>query len=211
VIVQLLQRGTWGEALGDLGVTDELVIAAHMIDAKRPALWVGQTRAELFGGDDDEPAETSDVVGIVATPLIGQRPDLELCRFAVEDMASSYDYGTSAIEHLAHLLSDELYATTLEPLRWTFALYPEWVAQEAKPEAAPLFRAQALALQSCGYSTWTDTVTCGGGIGGTQRRALLSASRTREVVDPRSTLLHPETVVSMLPSWLLLRQLVAVT
>jgi hypothetical protein len=206
VIVQLLQRGTWGEALGDLGVTDELVIAGHMIDDERPVLWIGQTRAELFDDDD----ESSDVAGIVASPLIGQRPDLELCRRAVDDMASSDDYGTRTLETLAAHLSDELYAVTLEPLRWTFALYPEWVAQEARPEAAPLFRAEALALQSCGYSTWTDVITCGGGIGGTQRRAVLSASRTCEVVDPRSTLLHPETVAQMLPSWLLLRQLVAV-
>lgn len=207
MIIQLLQRGKWGSALADLAVTENLVVAAHLIDAEHPTLWYGSTLRELELDEHGEPR--SDVEGIVSTPILPAREDLEQCAHTIDDMMNSDDYGTSALERLAATASNELSPIVLEPLRWTFALYPKWVAQDAPPQAAPLFRAEALALQTCGYTTWTGIAEVSG-LGGRVRRAMLSASRVVDVVDPLSTLLYPDEQHVMDAEWLLLRQLTAV-
>lgn len=212
MIVQLLHGGSWAEALSDLAVTEDVHVARETIDAMHPPLWYG---GEPGDGIDYDGADDvrRDITGVIATPVLGERADLEACRETVGDMVSADDYGTAALDTLAARISRPMFALALEPLRWTLALYPQWHAQEARPEAAPLLRAQALALQSCGYSTWTGILVDNRRRGSRpedRRRAALAASRVLPVGNPTSALLHVDTADQLGAPWLLLRQLVAV-
>lgn len=199
MIVQLLQRGSWGQSLADLGSTEHLIVAGHLIDEPHPVLW-----RRL--GDAIAPP---DLVGLCATALTPQVHDHKLYLRTIDDMMSSTDYGTSALETLAHTVgNDDIYSLGLEPLRWTLALYPRWHAQETRAHALPLLRAQAQALTSLGYSTWCEVTHCIAD-GRRQARALLAASRDRELVDPRADMNDGDLDTYMPATWLVLRQLVA--
>ncbi len=75
-----------------------------------------------------------------------------------------------------------------EPLRWAKALRPEWIACEQVKEVLPIWRQTADELRTMGYSTWCgvlDAVSYGSPQH--RRRAILMASRVREVQPPPPT------------------------
>lgn len=75
-----------------------------------------------------------------------------------------------------------------EPLRWARALRPEWIACEQVREVLPIWRQIAEELRTMGYSTWCGVLdTAHYGSPQHRRRAILMASRVREVQPPSPT------------------------
>lgn len=79
-------------------------------------------------------------------------------------------------------------ALVLEPLRWVWAIRPEWVALEQVPGVLPVWRAMASTLGCWGYSTWVGVLNAADyGVPQARRRAVLMASRSRRVSPPTPT------------------------
>jgi DNA (cytosine-5)-methyltransferase 1 len=76
----------------------------------------------------------------------------------------------------------------LEPARFIAACRPEWVALEQVPSVLPLWQAYAAELRRMGYSTWTGKLNAADyGVPQTRERAILIASRVRQVSRPEPT------------------------
>jgi DNA (cytosine-5)-methyltransferase 1 len=76
----------------------------------------------------------------------------------------------------------------IEPLRWTLALRPEWVAWEQVPPVLPLWEQCGGHLRASGYSVWTGILSAERyGVPQTRKRAVLMASRSREMGPPTPT------------------------
>lgn len=89
----------------------------------------------------------------------------------------------------APLVADDVRADlTLQPVRWVADQRPEWVACEQVPPVLPLWRAFADVLDRWGYSTVCAVVNAADyGVPQTRRRAILLASRVRDVQLPAVT------------------------
>jgi DNA (cytosine-5)-methyltransferase 1 len=110
--------------------------------------------------------------------------DLPLVHQAVDDLAAGRD--TRA--QLLTACKDPLSLLAAEPMRWHADLRPEWIAMEQVPDVLPLWQQYARILRAWGYSAWTGTLnTADYGVPQTRRRAILIASRTREVTAPAPT------------------------
>lgn len=108
---------------------------------------------------------------------------------------------------------DDRSALTLEVVRWCSALEPVWVALEQVPAVLPVWEAVATALRAHGYSAWTGLMYAERyGVPQTRVRAVLIASRVREVREPPATHQRyyppghrlreqPTLEESMLPRW----------
>ena len=80
----------------------------------------------------------------------------------------------------------------VEPARRIYATRPEWVAMEQVPEVLPLWRVYAEELTRLGYSTWCGVINCADyGVAQTRKRAILIASRVRQVRLPMPTHYDP--------------------
>lgn len=79
-------------------------------------------------------------------------------------------------------------ALVLEPARRVMELDPEWVAFEQVPEVLPLWQVYVRELRARGWSAWT-CVLCAAdyGVPQTRERAVLGASRVRNVQPPEPT------------------------
>lgn len=83
---------------------------------------------------------------------------------------------------------DDKSELVLEPLRWVLGVMPEWSCWEQVPGVLPIWEAAAEVLRAAGYSVWTGIITSERyGVPQTRRRAVLIASRTREVHEPIAT------------------------
>lgn len=83
---------------------------------------------------------------------------------------------------------DDRTALTLEPLRWALILRPEWIVLEQVKEVLPVWEAMAVVLREQGYSVATGKLYAEEyGVPQTRVRAILMASRTREVSLPTPT------------------------
>jgi DNA (cytosine-5)-methyltransferase 1 len=79
-------------------------------------------------------------------------------------------------------------ALVLEPARYIEACAPEWVALEQVPAVLPLWQVYADELGKRGYSTWCGVLNAADyGVPQTRVRAILIASRTRQVYRPEPT------------------------
>jgi DNA (cytosine-5)-methyltransferase 1 len=79
-------------------------------------------------------------------------------------------------------------ALVAEPARFIHACRPEWVALEQVPAVLPLWRVYAAELAAMGYSTWCGKLNAADyGVPQTRERAILIASRAREVWRPGPT------------------------
>jgi len=88
--------------------------------------------------------------------------------------------------------ADPRSALALEPLRWTAALHPRWVALEQVPDALPLWTEYATTLTAWGYQTWAGVLCAADyGVPQTRRRAILLAHRHRPVGAPPPTHFDP--------------------
>jgi DNA (cytosine-5)-methyltransferase 1 len=83
-------------------------------------------------------------------------------------------------------------ALVAEPARFIRACRPEWVALEQVPAVLPLWRVYAAELAAMGYSTWCGKLNAADyGVPQTRERAILIASRVREVWRPVATHYDP--------------------
>jgi DNA (cytosine-5)-methyltransferase 1 len=79
-----------------------------------------------------------------------------------------------------------------EPARFIAACRPEWVALEQVPAVLPLWRVYAAELRRMGYSAWCGKLNAADyGVPQTRERAILIASRVRQVSRPLPTHYDP--------------------
>jgi len=75
-----------------------------------------------------------------------------------------------------------------EPARFIHTCRPEWVALEQVPAVLPLWQVYAAELRRMGYSAWCGKLNAADyGVPQTRERAILIASRVREVCRPEPT------------------------
>jgi DNA (cytosine-5)-methyltransferase 1 len=132
-------------------------------------------------------------LGLVDQPLVHQ---------AVEDLAAGRD--TRA--QLLTACKDPRSLLAAEPMRWHHDLRPEWIAMEEVPDVLPLWRQYAAILRTWGYSVWVGILNAADyGVPQTRRRAILIASRARQVAPPEPThTRHPggdDLFGQSLPGW----------
>jgi DNA (cytosine-5)-methyltransferase 1 len=95
---------------------------------------------------------------------------------------------TIDVAHLDHVCGDDRAHLVLEPLRWTLALQPRWIALEQVEPVLPLWEAMRDALREFGYSAWAGVLSAERyGVAQTRRRAVLIASLDRAVGEPVAT------------------------
>ena len=83
-------------------------------------------------------------------------------------------------------------ALVAEPARFIVACRPEWVALEQVPAVLPLWRVYAAELRRMGYSAWCGKLNAADyGVPQTRERAILIASRVRQVARPEPTHYDP--------------------
>ena len=79
-------------------------------------------------------------------------------------------------------------ALVAEPARFIVACRPEWVALEQVPAVLPLWQVYAAELRRMGYSAWCGKLNAADyGVPQVRERAILIASRAREVSRPEPT------------------------
>lgn len=82
----------------------------------------------------------------------------------------------AAIAYLHDHMTDDRTLLVLEPLRWTLATMPSWIAWEQVPMVLPIWEAAARILRLLGYSVETAVLTAEMyGVPQTRRRAILVA------------------------------------
>jgi len=80
----------------------------------------------------------------------------------------------------------------IEPARFIAAGRPEWTAMEQVPSVLPLWQVYAAELRRMGYSAWAGTCNAADyGVPQTRIRAILIASRVRQVSRPEPTHYDP--------------------
>lgn len=115
------------------------------------------------------------------------RGDAGLLMKAIEAIGNGKD-ADRVTAKMRELASDERSALTLEPMRWISDLEPEWVTLEQVPAVLPLWEETARAMRKMGYSVVTANVYAEQyGVPQTRKRAILLASRTRNVQLPTPT------------------------
>lgn len=81
--------------------------------------------------------------------------------------------------------ADDRSKLTAEPMRWTHALRPRWIALEQVPPVLPLWQYTAEKLRDLGYRAWTGILSAEQyGVPQTRRRAILIARRDGLLVGP---------------------------
>lgn len=133
-------------------------------------------------------------VGVIASPpcpsfsAAGKglgRKDFPAIEAAALVLASGADPATRLDPSAWH---DERSALVLEPLRWALLRQPIWTVWEQVPSVLPFWEMCAEFLTAEGYSVWTGYLHAEQyGVPQTRKRAILIASRHREVSQPAPT------------------------
>jgi DNA (cytosine-5)-methyltransferase 1 len=112
------------------------------------------------------------------------RDDLPLVRQVVAGLADGRDTRTMAAERM----HDPRSLLTAEPMRWIHALDPDWIALEQVPSVMPIWQDMTTILQARGYSAWSGILSAECyGVPQTRQRAILLASKDRQVGEPAPT------------------------
>ncbi|WP_225811275.1 DNA cytosine methyltransferase [Streptomyces spinosus] len=110
--------------------------------------------------------------------------DLPLIQQTIEDLSCGKD---TRAQHGA-ACQDPRSILTAEPMRWHYDLQPEWICMEQVPSVLPVWEQYADILGRWGYSVATGVLDAADyGLGQRRPRAVLAASRVREVVLPAPT------------------------
>lgn len=136
-------------------------------------------RGRIVGKVDSPPCQAwsraGKGLGLVDQPLVHQ---------AVEDLAAGRDTRAT----LLTACKDPRSLLAAEPMRWHHDLRPEWIAMEEVPDVLPLWKQYAAILRTWGYSVWCGILNAADyGVPQTRRRALLIASRVRDITAPDAT------------------------
>jgi DNA (cytosine-5)-methyltransferase 1 len=114
-------------------------------------------------------------LGLVDQPLVHQ---------AVHDLA----HGRDTRAELLAACKDPRSLLAAEPMRWHHDLRPETILMEEVPDVLPLWKQYAAILREWGYSVWCGILNAADyGVPQTRRRAILIASRIRDVSAPDPT------------------------
>lgn len=115
------------------------------------------------------------------------RKDTELILEAIKRMGRG-EPPERVLVDLREKANDERSALCLEPLFWALTLNPEWISLEQVPLVLPLWEAIAAVLRARGYSVWTGVMYAEQfGVPQTRKRAILLASRVKDVTAPIPT------------------------
>lgn len=114
-------------------------------------------------------------LGLVDQPIVRQ---------AVTDLAAGRDTRAA----LRGQCEDPRSILAAEPMRWHYDLRPGTILMEQVPAVLPLWNLYAEILRGWGYSAWTGILNAADyGVPQTRRRAVLIASRVRNVCAPGPT------------------------
>lgn len=141
---------------------------------------------------DLEPASFGPIWGFHASPpcqawsRAGQQKG-QLDKPNVLALLDAYAHG-NPVKHTDLEWHDQRSHLAAEPMRWIFALRPEWITMEETREALPIWERYAEHLERLGYSVWTGKLWSEQyGVAQTRERAILIANRTFEVAAPKPT------------------------
>ncbi|MEV8101039.1 DNA cytosine methyltransferase [Streptomyces sp. NPDC088135] len=185
--------GGWAEGRRLLGLTTKAVGMEWDAAACATATAAGHTvircdvsqyptapfKGRIVGKVDSPPCQAwsraGKGLGLVDQPLVHQ---------AVEDLA----HGRDTRAKLLTACKDPRSLLAAEPMRWHHDLRPEWIAMEEVPDVVALFQRYARILRSWGYSVWVGILNAADyGVPQTRRRAVLIASRVRDITAPAPT------------------------
>lgn len=138
---------------------------------------------KVVGSSDSPPCQSwtqgGHLLGLEDQPLVHQ---------SVEDLA----HGRDTRSKLLAACKDPRSLLAAEPMRWHHAHRPEWITMEEVPAVLPLWQQYAEVLRGWGYSVWCGVINCADyGLGQSRRRAILMASRVRQVAQPEPTHYDP--------------------
>lgn len=191
--------GGWSEALRSLDLADVGIELDSAACATRAAAGHITVRADV--ARFPVALLRGRIRGLIASPpcqgfsvggLHAGWSDIEIARDLLADLAA----GRDTREQLAAGAADPRSVLVAEPLRYALAAMPEWVVLEQVPAVLPLWQATAGHLEAAGYSTWTGVLDAVDyGLPQTRRRAILIASRARDVDRPTPT--HGDTTPTL--------------
>jgi DNA (cytosine-5)-methyltransferase 1 len=131
--------------------------------------------------------------GLIASPpcqawsMAGKRGG-ERDKERVYRVAEALGDGEDLRVNYAPMCEDPRSLLVVEPLRWTYALRPRWLAWEQVPPVLEFWRYCAPMLRQLGYSVWTGILSAERyGVPQTRKRAILMASLDGPVAPPEPT------------------------
>lgn len=114
-------------------------------------------------------------LGLIDQPLVHQ---------TIEDLSRGKDTRAA----IGAACKDPRSLLAAEPMRWHHDLRPETILMEQVPDVLPLWKHYAEILRGWGYSVWVGIVNAADyGVPQTRRRAIVIASRVRDVTGPTPT------------------------
>lgn len=181
----------WTEGLRMLGLTDVgLELDGHAACTSRAA---GHLTIQCDVTEYPTAPFKGRIKGKISSPVctpfsragkLGGIADLPLVYQAVHDLA----HGRDTRAGLKAACRDGKSMLAAEPMRWLYDLRPEWVCMEQVPDVLPLWKQYAAVLRGWGYSVWCGILNAADyGLPQTRRRAILIASRVRDVAPPEPT------------------------
>lgn len=183
--------GGWDVAASALGLDPLGVEFDDRACETRTAAGLRTVQADVSALD---PETFAPVTGLIASPpcqafsMAGSGEGRRALAAYERAMHNLEVAGVYDVEALDKECSDPRGHLVLEPLRWAMGLRPEWIACEQVEPVLPLWEAMAGALRRMGYSTWCGVLSAEQyGVPQTRRRAILIASRVREVQRPLAT------------------------
>lgn len=190
MIVDLFAGIGWAEGLRPLGLHETGLELAPAACATRRAAGHRTVECDVTAEDPAGYDGAGGLIGSPPCPGFGKSgkklglQDLPLVHQAIDDLAAGRD--TRAALHAECL--DERSILTAEPMRWLQALRPGWIAMEQVPSVLPVWEHYAAVLEGWGYSAATAVLDAADyGLGQRRPRAILIASRTRDVALPAAT------------------------
>lgn len=153
---------------------------------------IGSPPCTVFSAAGDQAGNAVlELLAQLIRDLFAGRDTREACRREMEtaltasEWAADLDEAKRAAKIKAAVFSASLVA---EPARFIAACGPEWVALEQVPAVLPLWQVYAAELRRMGYSAWTGKLNAADyGVPQTRERAILIASRVRQVARPAPT------------------------
>ncbi|WP_329131493.1 DNA cytosine methyltransferase [Streptomyces sp. NBC_01476] len=145
------------------------------VSAYPTAPFIGRVKVKVDSPPCQAWSRAGKGLGLVDQPLVHQ---------AVADLA----VGLDTRSELKAQCKDPRSILAAEPMRWHHDLRPETILMEEVPDVLPLWKQYAQILRGWGYSVWCGELNAADyGVGQARRRAILIASRVRDVSAPTAT------------------------